>query len=71
LRIFSIILSPKYKVTASEGHHYIIDAGNLRGTVFDRNKHPITNAGEKIMAAVLPTPRTLAVLRGVLNDKEM
>ena len=71
LRIFTIILSPKYKVAASEGHHYIIDAGNLRGTVFDRNMHPITNAGEKTMAAVLPTPRTLAVLRGVLNDEEI
>ena len=71
LRIFSIILSPKYKVTASEGHHYIIDAGNLRGTIFDRNMHPITNAEEKTMAAVLPTPRSLAVLRGVLSDEEM
>ena len=71
LRIFSIILSPKYKVTASEGHHYILDAGNLRGTIFDRNMHPITNEGEKTMAAVLPTPRTLAALRGVLSDEEM
>ncbi len=71
LRVFAIILSPKYKVTASEGHYYILDAGKARGTIYDRNMHPITNKEEKIMAAVLPTPRTLTVLRGVLNDEEM
>lgn len=71
LRVCAIVLSPKYKVSASEGHFYTLDAGNVRGTIFDRNMHPLTNQNEKIMAAVLPTPRTLTVLKTLLDDKEM
>ena len=71
LRVCAITLSPKYKVSSSQGHFYTLDAGNVRGTIFDRNMHPLTNQSEKIMAAVLPTPRTLTVLKTVLNDDEM
>ncbi len=71
LRIIAISLSPKYKIVAGEGHFYTLDAGSIRGTIFDRNLRPITNQNGKILAAVMPSSRTLTALRSVLNDNQM
>lgn len=48
-----------------------IKISNTRGTVFDRNKYPLTNNKKKIIAAVSPTSRAITAISKALNGKEL
>ena len=48
-----------------------LTAGNLRGTIYDRNMVPITNGKAKIIAAVSPTPRAVTAISSVLEGAEL
>lgn len=50
---------------------YTLSVGRLRGTIFDCNMQPITNAKTKIMAAVLPTPRAITAISAALPREKL
>lgn len=50
---------------------YTLSVGRLRGTIFDCNMQPITNAKTKIMAAVLPTPRAITAISSALPHEKL
>lgn len=56
-----------YSAVLAKQSSYRLSAANLRGTIYDRNMVPLTNAESKITAAVLPTPRAVTAISSVLS----
>lgn len=50
---------------------YKLKIANLRGTIYDCNMLPITNNVNKIIAAVSPTDKGIAGIKGILSGKEL
>ncbi|MGN0478309.1 MAG: peptidoglycan D,D-transpeptidase FtsI family protein [Hominenteromicrobium sp.] len=49
---------------------YTLQAASARGTIYDRNMKPLTNASEKYIAAVIPGVETLSRLNAVTTDDQ-
>ncbi len=70
MRLF-IINGQGYEQTRLISNGYSIKISTLRGTVFDCNMRPITNAKKKIIAAVLPTPRAITAISSVVDGDKL
>ena len=60
-----------YSAVLNRQSGYRLTVGKLRGTIYDRNMVPLTNAESKIIAAVSPTPRAVTAISGVLYGDEL
>ena len=60
-----------YSAVLNRQSSYRLTVGKLRGTIYDRNMVPLTNAESKIIAAVSPTPRAVTAISGVLYGDEL
>ncbi len=60
-----------YSAVQQAQSSYRLKAGNLRGTIYDRNMVPLTNAETVTVAAVSPTPRAATAISSVLNGEEL
>ncbi|MBQ3816720.1 MAG: penicillin-binding protein 2 [Clostridia bacterium] len=69
LRIAVTATSDYYEVQAKQST-LRLKAGNLRGTIFDCNMVPITNAESKLYAAVSPSQKALNGIKSELTDFE-
>jgi len=49
---------------------YRIEIGNIRGTIYDCNRIPITNAETQLVAAVIPSPYSVTALREAVKASE-
>lgn len=66
----AVISSGNYKEVQTKQSSYRITVSNLRGTIFDCNMTPLTNATYHTVAAVSPTPRGVVGASRILNDEE-
>lgn len=69
LRVYAVTLS-EYAAASETAGRYTLDAGLIRGTVYDRNMTPLTNNQRKILAAVSPTPRAITAISATLEGEE-
>jgi len=75
--LFSCILRTAKIATSNYGEvqkNYAsikIKIGNTRGTIFDRNKYPLTNDLKKIIATVSPTPRAITAISHQLEGDSL
>ncbi len=60
-----------YQTVQEEQSCYRLKAGDLRGTIYDCNMVPLTNAQSSIVAAVSPTPRAVTAISSVLKGEEL
>ena len=60
-----------YSAVLAKQSSYRLTAARLRGTIYDRNMAPITNAESKIIAAVSPVPRAVTAISSVLSGEEL
>lgn len=60
-----------YSAVLNRQSSYRLTVGKLRGTIYDRNMVPLTNAESKIIAAVSPTPRAVTAISGILYGEEL
>lgn len=60
-----------YSAVLAKQSSYRLTASRLRGTIYDRNMAPITNAESKIIAAVSPVPRAVTAISSVLSGEEL
>ena len=60
-----------YSAVLNRQSGYRLTVGKLRGTIYDRNMVPLTNAESKIIAAVSPTPRAVTAVSGALYGDEL
>ena len=67
----AVIVTGNYSEVQAKQSRLTVSAGAVRGTVFDCNRVPITNAESKIMAAVSPTPRAVTAISGVIEGEEL
>ena len=67
----AVAATSDYSLAQLKQCSYRLKAANLRGTVYDRNMIPLTNAKSKIIAAVSPTPRAVTAISGVLSGDEL
>ncbi len=70
LRVAVIAASPYSEIQAKQSS-YRISMGRARGTVFDCNMVPITNAQSKILAAFSPVPSGVVAAHRLLNGKAL
>lgn len=66
----AVIINKNYKQIQSEQSAYRIDIAQLRGTIYDCNMVPFTNASKQTVAAVLPTPRGITAISSVVDIAE-
>ena len=70
LRMAYLQNSDSLKEAAVSQRSYTLEAGTVRGQIYDRNLLGMVNQVEKTQAAVLPLPEnTKAVLESVLPDE--
>ena len=67
----AIIVKADYSQVQADMSSIKIKIGNMRGTIYDRNKQPITNTNKKIIACVSPTPRAITTISTILNGEEL
>lgn len=70
LRVATIIKTD-YSQVQSDMSSVKIKIGNLRGTIYDCNKQPITNTNKKIIACVTPTPRAITTISTILKGEQL
>lgn len=74
--LFSCILrvavtaTGSYAAVQKSQTSYKLKAGNIRGTIYDCNRIPITNNKAEIIAAAAPTPRGVSGICHLLSDEE-
>lgn len=61
----------KYTDAQTAQNRLKITITKQRGTIFDCNMVPLTNAKKKIIAAVSPTPRAITAISSVLEGEEL
>ncbi len=67
----SVLCSKNYSEVMNTQNFYRLKAGDIRGTIFDCNKNPITNNVKKIVAAVCPTPRAITAISKILKGEAL
>ncbi len=67
----SKIATSNYSEVQKQFASFKITIGNPRGTIFDRNKYPLTNNQKKIIACVSPTPRAITAISQVLKGEAL
>lgn len=67
----AVIASSSYNEIQSRQSSYRITVGRVRGTVFDCNMVPITNAQSKIFAAFLPVPSAVVAAHRLLGGEAL
>lgn len=67
----AVAATSDYSLVQLKQCSYRLKAADLRGTIYDRNMVPLTNAESKIMAAVSPTPRAVTAISGVLSGETL
>ncbi len=67
----AVISADDYTQVAIKQSRYKLNAGKVRGTIFDCNLVPLTNNQKKIIAAVSPTPRAITAISSVLDGEEL
>ncbi len=70
LRVATISATDFYPVDL-EQNRLKITVSKQRGTIFDRNMIPITNADKKIIAVISPTPRAITAISKALEGDEL
>ena len=70
LRVCVVSIS-NYGEIANTQAQYKIVIGKLRGTIYDCNMTPITNADYKTFAAIPPTPQAIVQIRSQLNNESL
>lgn len=65
----AVIATSSYEQVRAEQSSYRIEVTRLRGTIFDCNMVPLTNADKKTVAAVSPTPRAVVGISTMLGDE--
>lgn len=70
LRVAVIACSDYAEVQAAQSR-LKIKIADLRGTIYDTNLVPITNADKKIIACVSPTPRAITAISTVLSGQDL
>ena len=48
-----------------------LSVSTTRGTIYDRNFHPLVNTDSQYMASVMPTPQAAAALGDILPEEDM
>ena len=66
----AVINTKGYSEVQAEQSQYKIKVKKVRGTIYDCNMLPLTNNKNKVMAAVLPTPRATMAISGVINEED-
>ncbi len=67
----AVAATSDYSLVQLKQCSYRLKAADLRGTIYDRNMVPLTNAETKIIAAVSPTPRAVTAISGVLSGEAL
>lgn len=67
----AVAATSDYSLVQLKQCSYRLKAADLRGTIYDRNMIPLTNAETKIIAAVSPTPRAVTAISGVLSGEAL
>lgn len=67
LRVFSAATGAS-TAAGNTGGRYTLVLTRPRGTIYDCGGIPLNNRSERILAAVSPSPQTVAALRSVLGD---
>lgn len=71
LRLAALSLKTDYQQVQKQQSSFRLTVSKQRGTIYDRNMIPLTNRKTKIVAAVMPTPRAITAISGVLSGKEL
>ena len=66
----AVTATTDYDEIRKERNSYKISIGNIRGTIYDRNKIPLTNNIKKIVAAVSPTEKAITAIKSVLTKEQ-
>lgn len=66
----AVITTGNYSDIQTNQIRYKIDVCKLRGTIYDRNMIPITNAKRKTVAAVMPTPEAIMAITAQLDGEK-
>ncbi len=67
----TVIANSNYAQVQTNQTSIKIKISNIRGTIFDCNKYPITNREKKIIACISPTPRAVTVISTLLEGQEL
>lgn len=67
----AVISTSNYSSVQEKQNSLRIKISNLRGTIYDRNMFPITNAESKIIACISPTPRAITAISTVLSGENL
>ena len=66
----AVIAGGNYEAVQQKQSSYRIDISSLRGTIFDCNRIPITNAQTAEIAAVIPSTIAQITLKQAMNEKD-
>lgn len=67
----AVVATNNYSDIAFNQSLYRINIAKLRGTIYDCNLNPITNATTKKVAAISPTTQAIAKIRNQLTDNQL
>ena len=67
----SVLCSQNYSEVVGTQNYYRLKAADIRGTIFDCNKNPITNNVKKVVAAVSPTPVAITAISKILDGNAL
>lgn len=65
----AVIMSQNYSEVQAEQNSYRLEIGNIRGTIFDCNRIPITNSKSVTVAAVVPSNISKEMLLNAVDDE--
>ena len=67
----AVIATGDYDGVQSQQSAYRIELARLRGTIYDCNMVPLTNAVSKTVAAVSPTPKGIMAISSILDGEPL
>lgn len=70
LRLITVA-TKNYSEVATNQSQYKINISSLRGTIYDKNLNPITNATTKKIVAIAPTTDAITTIRNELTSEQL
>ncbi len=67
-RLYALATDEKLQETAAAQQTYVIEAGKVRGTIYDCNLTPLTNRTGRWMTAAVASPAAVTMLRQILPE---
>ena len=70
-RIYALVAAGGLSQAATDQATLTVTVGTARGTIYDRDLTPLTNTGQRWMAAIAPFPETLSALSRALPGEKL